>query len=80
MSHGVDNIENSLDASKDNEAVFILAVQFVIVFNPLLIGKYLGSSLKADSMLLDVDPVLVVIPLDERFSNSGFHSLSITQR
>jgi hypothetical protein len=40
VSHGVDNIENSLDASKDNEAVFILAVQFVIVFNPLLIGKY----------------------------------------
>ena len=30
-------------------------------------------------MLLDVDPVLVVIPLDDRFSNSGFHSLSITQ-
>ena len=54
-------------------------MQSVIVFYPLLIGKYKRSSLKANTVFVDVDSVLIVIPLDKRFSNCGFHRFSITR-
>ena len=40
MAHGIDNIEDPLYTSQNHIAVLILTVQLVVVFYPLLIGKY----------------------------------------
>ena len=47
-------------------------MQLIIVFYPLLIGKYQRRSFKADPMLPNVGLVLVVVPFNKDFSDMVF--------
>ena len=68
-----------MDTPENHVTILIKTVPLIIVFYPLLIGKYQGCSLEADTMFSDIGLILYIVLLDQCSFNHRFHELSITK-
>ena len=63
-----------MHTSENDISILIDAMNFVIIFDPFLISKYQGRSFKADTMLPNIDPIFIIIPLNDGFIYDSFHN------
>ena len=79
VAHGIDNIQNAMNASKNNIAIFVLAMQGIKELNSIFIGENQSRSFETDSMFLNIGFVFLFVLFNDGFSDCFLHVIRITQ-